>query len=84
MDKDAKYIHDAYMSYADRTTKRLWIVIILLIVLGVASNIYWVHYDHLYATEQTTTIDAEQDGAGINIIDGGSTSYVTESQDYGY
>lgn len=82
MDNDNKYIHDAYMAYAERTEKRLWIIIILLIVIGVGSNMAWVYYDHTFADEETTTIDATQDGAGINIIGGGTTSYVAESQDY--
>lgn len=82
MDNDNKYIHDAYISYAERTTKRLWITIILLIVLCVASNLAQYYISSSYTDEETTTIDATQDGAGINIIGGGNTSYVAESQDY--
>ena len=82
MDNDARYIHDAYMSYAERTTKRLWITIILLIIISFGSNLLQYYYNNCYADEQTTTIDAEQDGTGVNIIGGGVTSYVAESQDY--
>ena len=84
MDNDAKYIHDAYMSYAERTTKRLWITIIILVILGFGSNLAQYYINNSYAEEETTTIDATQDGTGVNIIGGGKLSYVAESQDYNH
>lgn len=82
MDDNNRYIHDAYMSYAERTTKRLWVTIIILIILGFGTNFAQYYINNSYADEETTTIDATQDGAGVNIIGGGATSYVAESQDY--
>lgn len=59
--------------------KRLWIMCILLIVLLVASNAAWLWYESQFVYE-TTTIEAEQDGEGVNIIGTGDVNYGTESQ----
>ena len=72
------------MSYAERTTKRLWITIIILVILGFGSNLAQYYINNSYAEEETTTIDATQDGTGVNIIGGGKLSYVAESQDYNH
>lgn len=80
MDNSDKYIHDAYMAKAERTEKRLWIITILLIVLLVGTNGAWLYYESQFEDIVTTTIDAEQDGYGTNIVAGGY--YESESQNY--
>ncbi len=64
----------------DRANKRLWMLCILLVVLLVGSNIAWLHYERQFQTE-VTTIEAEQDGDGNNIVGGGDINYGTESKD---
>ena len=55
------------------------IIIILLILLLAASNIIWIvawnSYDYVY---DDYSFEAEQDGGGINIINGGDLDYGTE------
>lgn len=61
--------------------KRLIAVIVILIVLAVCSNGYWIWRDSQYedvVTTEETIIDAVQDGEGTNIVGGGDVSYGAE------
>ena len=65
-------VHESAMARAERTQKRLWVTILLLIVLLVGSNIGWLIYEAQFETVSTTMeIDADQDGSGTNIVNGG-------------
>lgn len=62
-------VHESAMARQERTVKRLWIVVILLIVLLVGSNIGWIAYESQF--EDVVTIqEVEQD------TDGGNNSFV--------
>ncbi len=63
-------VHESAMARSERSAKRLWAVIILLIVLLVGSNCAWIYYESQFS-EVVTTIEAEQDGGGTNIVSGG-------------
>ena len=52
--------HEGMMSRAERTAKRLWITILLLIVLLVGTNAGWIWFESQFE-ETTTTIEAEAD-----------------------
>ena len=81
MDKPTNIPYIAYeaaMSRFDRINKRLWIAVILLIVLLVGSNIAWLVYESQFQVYETS-IEATQDGEGVNIVGGGDVSYGTES-----
>ena len=62
--------------------KSLIAVIVILIVLFVGSNAFWIwrdsQYEDVVATEETI-IDAQQDGEGTNIVGGGDVNYGAES-----
>lgn len=73
------YAHEGEMARSERTIKRLWIVILVLIVCLVGSNIGWLVYESQFADEVISTeIDAEQDGQ-YNFISGGDMNYGAES-----
>lgn len=55
------------------------IIIVLLIVLLVVTNAMWLIAWNQYDYIDDTTIEAEQDGSGINIVGGGDIKYGTES-----
>lgn len=62
--------------------KSLIAVIVILIVLFVGSNIFWIWRDSQYedvVTTEETIIDAKQDGEGTNIVGGGDVNYGAES-----
>ena len=70
--------YEAAMSRFDRLNRRLWIAVILLIVLLVGSNIAWLVYESQFQVYETS-IEATQDGEGVNIVGGGDVNYGTES-----
>lgn len=66
--KDVPYIvHEGDMARMERTNKRLWIVVIMLIALLIASNTAWLMYESQYTDEKTTEVTQELDAG-----DGGS------------
>ena len=73
--------HELAMARAERTAKRLWITILTLIFLFVGSNCAWLWYDSQFEVVETTSIEAEQDGSGVNIVSGGDLDYGAESKD---
>ena len=82
-----QYYMDIISGLAERTIKRLWIVVILLIVLLVATNAMWIWYENQYE-EATITQDVLQEVEtrdGNTIVNGiGDVTYgesATESQD---
>ena len=71
---DVPYIvHESAMSRLDRTIKRLWITILVLIVLLVGSNACWLYYESQYemVEETTQTVTQEADDASGNTFIGG-------------
>lgn len=80
--EDVPYIvHESAMARAERTAKRLWITILALIFFLVGSNCVWIWYNSQFEVVETTSIEAEQDGSGVNIVSGGNLDYGAESSD---
>jgi len=63
-----QYTIDILASMAERTIKRLWIVIILLVVLLVGSNIAWIWYESQWEVVETTEITQENENGYNNYI----------------
>lgn len=82
---EKQYYTDIISGLAERTIKRLWIVIILLIVLLVGSNCAWLYYEAQF-TGEVITQDVLQEVSGENsrnIFAGGDLyGGTTESQNY--
>ena len=75
-------VHAASMARMERQAKRLWIAVLLLIVMLVGTNAAWLYYESSFEdVVTTTTIESEQDGAGVNVFGGGDVEYVAESKD---
>ena len=74
-------VHESAMARAERGAKRLWTVIILLTVLLVGTNGVWLWYESQFEVMETTTIEAEQDSSGVNIVGGGNVDYGAEGKD---
>ena len=73
-------VHEASMARMERQAKRLWIAVLLLIVLIVGTNGAWIWHESQFSDIETT-IEAEQDGSGVNIVSGGNLDYGAESKD---
>ena len=65
------------LAFAERTIKRLWIAVILLILLLAASNAFWVWRDSQYMDEYVEVVQEN---------DNGYNNYIGEDGDiyYGY
>ena len=60
---DVPYIvHEASMARSERTVKRLWATIILLILLLVGSNAAWLFYESQFEDVITTVTQENEDG----------------------
>lgn len=57
-------VHEADMARQERTIKRLWIALILVIVLLVGSNCAWLYYESQFTDGETTTVEAVTDDGG--------------------
>lgn len=66
--KDEQYYVDIVSAMAERTIKRLWIVIILLIVLLVGTNVAWLVYESSFEVIERTEITQENDGGYNNYV----------------
>ena len=64
-------VHESDMARQERTIKRLWIALILVIVLLVGSSCAWLYCESQF-TDEVTTIEASADGgsAAIENVDG--------------
>lgn len=70
--REQQYYIDIFSGLAERTIKRLWIVLILTIVLLVGSNIAWVVYESSFEEITTTeqTVTQESDNGNNSFIGG--------------
>lgn len=79
--KSVPYIvFESAMARMERTNKRLWILCIVMFLAFVVSNAAWIYYENQFEDVVTTTIDAQQDGSGNNVVGGGDVNYGAESQ----
>lgn len=72
-------VYEATMSRLERTIKRLFILIVMLIICLVGTNVAWTIY-----TSQYDFVGYEQDGDGINNVNfggQGDLDNVTEGAD---
>ena len=62
-----RIMQEMYSSSMERTIKRLWITIILLIVLLVGTNVAWIIYEAQFTdTEVTQEVDTGNGSATVS------------------
>lgn len=73
--------HEGDMARMERANKRLWVVIIILIVALIGSNAAWIYYESQFE-EISTQIEAKQetDDGGDNYVVGGDFYEPSESE----
>ena len=59
-------VHEGMMARAERTIKRLWITILLLIVLLVGTNAGWIWFESQFEYSQTTQEVTQESDHGDN------------------
>lgn len=59
-------VHESDMSRLERQSKRLWIVVLVLIFMFVGSNCAWLWYESQFETVESTVeevvVDADENG----------------------
>lgn len=81
-------VHESEVARMERIIKRLFIICILLIIVAVGTNAYWIYYESQW-TDEVITQEIEQDSGdgGTNTysgkIIGGDDYGETDDQDYG-
>ena len=73
-------VHESAMARSERTIKRLFIIIILLIVLLVGSNVAWLIYESQFE-DVTTTIKSDSETGNAIANYSGDVTYYGESGD---
>lgn len=70
-------VHESDMARLERTIRRLWILLIIMLVLLVGSNVVWVIYENGFVDEVTTeSYEALTDDGGTAIAnDSGEVRY---------
>lgn len=77
---EKQYYIDIVSSLAERTIKRLWITIILLVILLFGSNAAWIYYESQWQTVETLEQDVIQSADnGVNRFVGGDYYGLSES-----
>lgn len=75
-----RFTFESAMAMAERTIKRLWIIIVLLISIFVGTNLAWIIYENSFqdiSIEQEA--DADDGGVAFNSNGGKVTYYGGES-----
>lgn len=70
--------HEADMARQERTIKRLWIALIIVILLFAGSNLAWTIYEAQFKTVITQEVEQQADGSGNNQFVGGDMVGTTE------
>lgn len=76
-----QYPIDILVGLAERTIKKLWVIIILLVVLLFGSNAAWVYYESQYATEAQEVTQDVDTGEGDAIVTGIGDVYGEDTSD---
>lgn len=67
-ERESQYTIDVLAAMAERTIKRLWILIILLVVLLFGSNAAWIWYESQWSVVETTEVTQENENGYNNYI----------------
>ena len=67
-ERENQYSIDILKALAEQTIKRLWIIIILLIVLLFGTNAAWIYYENQFTDEITETYTSEANDGGTAIV----------------
>lgn len=67
------FAHEGDMARMERTNKRFFIIIIILIIALIGTNAAWIYYEAQFQVQETTTVQQEAEWEeGSNIIMNGT------------
>lgn len=62
MEEIKKYDQEVLSAFAERTIKRLWVLIILLVLLLFGTNAAWIYYESQWTVEEKTITQETESG----------------------
>ena len=77
-------VHESAMARSERNGKRMWIVILVLIMALIGTNLAWIIYNSQFETvEESTVVEQENSNGDNNYIgnDGDITYGETKNND---
>lgn len=82
MEEIKKYDQEILAAFAERTIKRLWILIILLVLLLFGTNAAWIYYESQFIDETVTQEVWQEAENGENSFVGGDYYGTAKSENY--
>lgn len=80
---DIPYVaHESMLARQERTIRRLFIIVILLIILLVGTNAIWIWYESQFEDVVTTSVEADTDNGTAIANMSGEVRYYGESESY--
>lgn len=73
-------VYEGEMARQERHVKRLVVMLAVMLVLFFASNMAWLYVWNQYEYVNET-IEASQDGSGVNIVGGEDVNYGSDGSD---
>lgn len=73
--------YESAMARLERTIKRLWILLIILVVLFVGSNVAWIVYESQWEVYETTEVTQENESGYNSYIGNDGDIYNGNSDD---
>ena len=77
-------VHESAMARDERTIRRLWVLLLVMLVMLVGTNGLWIYYESQFEDRVEASYDIEQDtdGGGNNYsVIGGDFNGKAEGQD---
>lgn len=81
-DSVPKYYFESAMSSAERTVKRLWITILVLIAVAVGTNVAWIIFESQFEDVYTEITQENEDGYNNYIGNDGDINNYGYADDY--
>ena len=75
-------VHESAMARMERTIRRLWILLIVLVVLLVGSNALWIWYESQMETVEQTEVEMENESGFVSYVGRDVSIYNGEDQGY--
>ena len=78
------FAHEGEMCRMERTNKRLWILILVLIVALIGSNAGWIYYESQFVDTETTVEQQVETDDGVTVVSGIGDAVYGESDTADY
>lgn len=77
-------VHESAMARMERQAKRMWVIILVLILLLVGTNCAWLYYESQFEYVETSTVYEADATDGGNAIANGEGSVVINGESKGH